>query len=177
MKFPNNYIPILETEDLILRALTIKDSKDIKEWINNRYLFKYWGDIPRITDLHPELMFKKNNIRLRNNNFHWGIEYKSNNKIIGEIWICFIGNKNFAKVAYRLSSKYQNKGIMTQALQKVVTFCFSSTKIKKIFATVHIKNIPSIKLLEKCLFKRNKLIKNGLMNRQKCNFYVYSISK
>lgn len=38
--------PILETETLILRTLESSDVADLKEWLSETSLYKYWGKRP-----------------------------------------------------------------------------------------------------------------------------------
>lgn len=173
-----NYIhekPILETKKLILRKLKPSDVFDLKEWLSENSLYKYWGKRPGKSDLNPELLFQKK--KKPTESFHWGIIYKTNNKVIGEMWVYLIENDRMAKVAFRLSSDYQGNGLMSEALAQVVIFCFEETELQRLWSDVHILNIASYKTLEKVGFKREGCIRGGKMVNTYCDYYLYGITK
>ena len=37
------YIPILETERLILRELSMNDVEDLRKWLGREEIYTYWG--------------------------------------------------------------------------------------------------------------------------------------
>lgn len=124
----NDYIkqkPILETEHLILRMMTVEDVSDLEEWMPNKELYQYWGKGPGKADKNPKLLFSSPNKATKS--FHWGIVHKGDNKVIGEMWVYLIQNNRMAKVAFRLSDKYHQQGYATEALGETVRFCFEKT--------------------------------------------------
>lgn len=172
--FINNK-PILRTKRLILRELQVKDVPDLKEFLCDKSIYKYWGKKAGKCDLNPKLLFEKT--KKSTMSFHWGIVYKKENKLIGELWVYLIENKRMAKVAFRLSSKYQGRALMSEALKEVVTFCFENTELKRLWTDVHCLNIASYKTLEKSGFLREGLIKDGKLVNTYCDYYIYGITK
>jgi ribosomal-protein-alanine N-acetyltransferase len=89
-----------------------------------------------------------------------GITLKGQNKAIG---VC--GFHNWSKgdrrseIGYILSKDMWRMGIMTEALDMLIPFGFSSMDLNRIDAIVHIDNIPSINLLEKFNFTREGLLR------------------
>ena len=59
----------------------------------------------------------------------------------------------------------------------MVKWCFKNTELETIWSDVDKANIASIKLLEKCDFKRTKEILQGKMVSTICDYYIYEISK
>lgn len=174
----NDYIenkPVLSTERLTLRTLIPADAESLAEWIPDKSLYKYWGKNAGKSDLNPKLLFEK--AEKPTKSFHWGILCNADNKIIGDIWIYLIENDRMAKVAFRLSPKYQCKGFMTEALSAVLNFCFTKTELKRIWTDVDINNAPSVRVLEKCGFFREGLIRQGKMVSTYCDYYLYAILK
>lgn len=167
--------PILETLQLILRPLRYEDVADLKEWLGDKAIYRYWGKRPGKSDLNPELLFQKEVKPTKS--FHWGIVNKQNRKVIGDMWVYLIENDRMAKVAFRLSASYQGKRLMTEALARVVTFCFEETELKRLWTDVHIENIASYKTLEKAGFKREGLIRDGKMVNTYCDYYLYGMTK
>lgn len=170
-----NEKPVLETKRLILRVLKPTDVNDLKEWLPNKSIYKYWGKRPSKSDLNPELIFEKKERKTKS--FHLGIVNKDDNKLIGELWVYLIENDRMAKVAFRLSAEYHGNGIMAEALSSVVEFCFEKTELQRLWSDVHILNIPSYKTLEKVGFKREGLIRNGKMVNTYCDYYLYGMLK
>jgi ribosomal-protein-alanine N-acetyltransferase len=167
--------PVLETERLILRALELSDIADLKEWLGDTSLYRYWGKRPGKTDLNPELIFQRREKPTKS--FHWGIIHKADNKVIGEIWVYLIENNRMAKVAFRLSPRYQGNSFMTEALAQTVIFCFENTELRRLWSDVHILNTASYMTLEKTGFKREGHIREGKMVNIYCDYYLYGMTK
>lgn len=167
--------PILETDRLLLRPLQYGDAADLKEWLGDNSLYEYWGKRPGKSDLNPELLFQKKERPTKS--FHWGIVYKKDNKVIGEMWVYLIENDRMAKVAFRLSPIYQGNGLMIEALTEVVIFCFEKTELQRLWTDVHVLNIASYKTLEKAGFKREGHIRDGKMVNTYCDYYLYGMTR
>lgn len=170
-----NNKPKIESENLILRSLVRTDVENLKEWTPNIDIYKYWGKKPGKADLKPELLFEKE--EKPSKSFHLGIELKENKKIIGDIYIYLIERDKKAKVAIRLNPTYHNKGIGTEAVKTMTNWCFDNTELQIIWSDVDINNIASIKLLEKCNFKKVEEIKQGKMVSTICDYYIYELMK
>lgn len=104
-----------------------------------------------------------------------GIECKEIKKVIGDIYLYLIENDRMASVAIRLASSYQGKGYGTEALWRMVKFCFENTELKRLWAEVDTRNISSQRILEKSGFKREGLIRQGKMVNVWCDYYIYGI--
>lgn len=170
-----NSKPTIESERLVLRPLIKPDVEDLREWTPNKEIYKFWGKNPGKNDLKPELMFEK--IEKPSKSFHLGIEIKQDKKIIGDIYIYLIEKDKKAKIAIRLNPKYHNKGIGSEAVKTMVNWCFQNTELEIMWSDVDKENIPSIKLLEKCDFKKIKEVKQGKMVSTICDYYIYELQK
>ena len=105
--------------------------------------------------------------------FHLGIEEKASGKVIGDLYVYLIENDRMASVAIRLAPACQGKGYGTEALSAMTNFCFSNTELKRLWTEVDIRNIPSQKMLEKCGYKQEGLIRQGKMVNTWCDYYIY----
>ncbi|MDO5556902.1 MAG: GNAT family N-acetyltransferase [Clostridia bacterium] len=170
-----NNKPTIESERLILRPLVKDDVEDLREWTPNKAIYKYWGKNPGKADLKPELLFEK--AERPSKSFHLGIELKENKKIIGDIYIYLIERDKKAKVAIRLNPEYHNKKIGTEAVKTMTEWCFANTELQTIWSDVDKENIASIKLLEKCKFKRVKEVSQGKMVSTICDYFIYELCK
>lgn len=167
--------PILETDRLVLRLMNIDDAEDLREWTPNKAMYKYWGKNLGKCDKNPELLFSVPEKQTKS--FHWGIVHKLENKVIGEIWVYLIENNRMAKVAFRISDKYQGNGYATEALSETVKFCFKKTELKRLWSDVDIRNIPSCHVMEKCGFVQEGKIRQGKMVSTWCDYYLYGMLK
>lgn len=167
--------PIIETERLKLRQMTLSDIPALKEWMPDKSMYTYWGKPAGKIDKNPELLFTK--AERKTKSFHWGIAFKDDDKVIGEAWIYLIENDRMAKAALRVAPSFQGKGIGTEAMQAIIQFCFTNTEIQRIWTDVDVRNIGSWKLLEKCGFKREGLIRQGKMVNTWCDYYIYGLLK
>lgn len=167
--------PILRTEGLTLRQLLPSDIPALKEWMPDKTMYTYWGKPAGKMDKNPELLFEKP--KKDTKSFHWGIALNENDKVIGEAWIYLIENNRMAKVALRIAPAYQNQGIATKVMKTIIDFCFTHTELQRIWTDVDIRNIGSWKVLEKCGFTREGMIRQGKMVNTWCDYYIYGLLK
>ncbi len=146
--------PILETERLILRPLSLSDATHIfKTWTNDTDVAKYM-----IWDLHETIddtiSWLKSEIAQINsdNNYTWGIVSKENNTLFGTISLHKDRGKNYFILGYNIAKSYWNKGFTTEAGKKVIDFAHSSLNIKKFFSRHAVENVASMKVLQKLGF-------------------------
>ena len=88
------------------------------------------------------------------------------------MWVYLIENDRMAKVDFRLSPACQGNRLMTEALARVIIFCFEETELQPLWVDVHTQNIASYKTLEKAGFKRE-----GKMVNTYCDYYLYGMTK
>jgi len=83
-------------------------------------------------------------------NYTFAIEKKSDGKFIG-LFGLKLGNEKYKRgeVWYKLHSDYWKKGYATESLKAVIAFGFDALKLHRIEAGCAVKNIGSLKVLEK----------------------------
>ena len=96
-------------------------------------------------------------------------------KVIGDLWVYLIENDRMASVAIRLAPVRQGMGFGTEALSAMTRFCFANTELKRLWAEVDVRNIPSQRMLEKCGYQREGLIRQGKMVSTWCDYYIYGV--
>jgi ribosomal-protein-alanine N-acetyltransferase len=141
----------LFTERLELRQLKITDENEIfflrSDENNNQFV-----DRPKpkkIQDARDFIIRINNNIK-SHDSFYWAITIKGNSKLIGTICLWnFSEDKKTAEVGYELNPAFQGKGIMDEALKKVVDFSFKTIGLTTLEAVPHKNNLKSISLLIK----------------------------
>ena len=143
----NNMIKELETQRLILRKPVIEDLKDFHKYASKSNIGPNAGWLP-----HYSLEESKHVLKsfIKENNV-WAITLKAYNKLIGTIDLRdhdYFSHEVY-EIGYSLDDKYWNKGIVTEALNKVIDYAFGELKIKRLIASHSENNIASQKVLEK----------------------------
>jgi ribosomal-protein-alanine N-acetyltransferase len=172
--------PKLVTERLILRQLEAEDANEIFALRSsdevNRFL-----DRPKAITIEEakQFIYKINDGINKNERVYWAITLKNETKLIGTICYWNISKENDrAEVGYELHPRYQGKGIMQEALLKVIDFGFEQMRLKTITAVPSDDNIKSRKLLEKNNFKIDSNLRTMLSQQQNLTqMVIYSLTK
>lgn len=140
----------LETKRTILRNFENKDLQDLNDYCSQDGVGEMAG-----WKHHNDLSTSKEALyrNIRNKNI-FAIENKEDGKVIGHISInddSENGRKDTKELGFVLNRNYQNKGIMTEVVYKILDYLFSNN-IEYVYACCFQNNIPSKKLIEKCGF-------------------------
>ena len=161
---------ILETDRLILRTWEITDLDDFFEYASVEGVGEKAGwEHHKSKDKSLEILkmfIEEKKV--------FAIVLKENQKVIGSIGIEELSEKldkdldNLPgrELGYVLNKDYWNKGIMKEAVSKVVAYCFNTLKLNFLMASYFNHNIASKKVLENLNFKFYKdiIIKTGYNN-------------
>jgi len=66
------------------------------------------------------------------------------------------------EIGYWLDEQYWGKGIVTDAVKWITQYIFTYYEIRKIYAAVFDKNLASVKVLEKCGFEQEAILKKAV---------------
>lgn len=139
--------PIVETERLLLRPVTLDDAEAMFEYASDRENTRYTFPTNQC------LVETKNNIAqfyLANPLGRWGIELKSNGKFIGTIDLHKIDTVlKKAAIGYIINQKYWNQGLTTEANRAVIELAFEKIGMNKLTALHDKDNPASGKVMEK----------------------------
>lgn len=171
---------IFETDRLVVRGLTEVDSDNYYDMMGN----------PNVMNLIPTKVMSREESDEHLSNFIgkdqtltdtkvWGIEAKSKNELIG---LCAFlkNNEKEDEIGYRLREKHWRKGFGTEITEGLIKFGFEQLKMEKITADVDVKNVNSVKILEKfmvktktffnesdnCIDQRYEILKNSWLQHQ-----------
>ncbi len=147
--------PILTTERLVLRQLEFSDNKAIFELRSDKRITEFI-DRPLYRRLDEADYFIRWIFQQmeRNRLVYWGISYKDHSDLLGTICLWNIREEqSTAEVGYELLKDYQQKGIMNEALEKVLEYAFKTLQFRAIDAFTHKDNEASKRLLVKNGFK------------------------
>lgn len=151
MASPFQSFPILETSRLVLRQLNENDVEMVfflrSDTTVNAYI-KRKGAKNLKDAIH--FMEKIENGYINGDNIHWAVCKKDDDKMIGSICLWnFSQDLKTGEVGYSLHPKFQNQGIMTEALKSIIAFGFYQLNFEHLLAFTHKRNNNSLQLLKK----------------------------
>lgn len=171
--------PVLKTQRLVLRQVNTNDADTILSLRSNDQVMKY---IPR-----PYLKNKEDALgliamfddKIENGiGINWGISFlEEPEKLMGIIGYYRMKPEHYrAEVGYMIFPEYHGKGIVSEALQKVVRYGFEEMKLHSIEAVLDPENIGSEKVLLKNGFvKEAHLIENEYYEGRFLDSMIYSL--
>lgn len=145
--------PVLETDRMILRPLTLEDADSVYDYAKDPEVTKYvtW-------EAHQTPADSRNYIfdhALQN--YHrriptpWAITLKTDhNRVIGTVG-CFWVSKNAKsmELAYALGAHHWGQGLMAEASRAVMNYCFQEFDLNRIQARCIVENKGSARVMEK----------------------------
>lgn len=176
----NPKIPVLETPRLVLRAFSNEDINDIFEYASVKSVtdFLPWEAHQTLDDTKAFLKMSKEMFK-KYGNIDFAILLKEENKVIGGISIRkWNDNNRCADIGYVLSSKYWGRGIITEAIKRIIKYGFEDLNINRIEAHCDENNIGSYRAMEKAGMKyEGTLREKTFMKGKFINMKFYSILK
>ncbi|MCH9754082.1 MAG: GNAT family N-acetyltransferase [Alphaproteobacteria bacterium] len=170
--------PEIDLGDVLLRKIHLEDIEDFFKYITHKEVVKFLADtdIPSNLDSAKiELMYWAS-LYERKRSIFWAISDKKDGKLIGTCGFnSWSRDHRRAEISYDLSCEYWNKGIMTKIVDAISKFGFDVMKVKRIQATIAIFNSGSVRVLEKCGYQREGVLKNfGIIHGKQEDYYMYS---
>ncbi|MDQ6815456.1 MAG: GNAT family N-acetyltransferase [Bacteroidota bacterium] len=173
--------PVLTTERLILRQLTVDDSPAIQHLRSNKEVMKYINRPLTLTIKDAEIWINLINRTMEDNNgITWGICFKEDpQQSVGNIGLWRIEKENHrAEIGYMLEPHLHRKGIMYEAIISVLDYGFDRLQLHSVEAKLDPGNVASAALVKKAGFVQEGYFKeNYLLNDKFYDTAVYSIIK
>lgn len=162
-------VPILETNRLLLRRIKVDDYDDwLAVWHSPGvldYLIDFDG-LPGDEVASAIVAWAERIIRERSG-IRWAITLKPNDRMIGSCGFHLYARRDRrVEIGYELHSDYWRRGIMSEATEAVVQFCFDRLDAYRVEADVVEGNVASAALLKKLGFTlegnwRDRVFKRG----------------
>ncbi|MDB5222437.1 MAG: family N-acetyltransferase [Chitinophagaceae bacterium] len=165
--------PILTTERLTLKQLSIDDQQNIFALRSDTEINKYLDREPckTIEDAVNFITKVNDNIK-KNNSLYWVITLTKTKTFVGTICLFNFSNEtNSCEIGYELMIKFQGKGIMKEAAEKVIDYAFQILQFQKIVAHTHNKNQNSTKLLTRFNF-----LQSTEANKENPDFNIFTLT-
>lgn len=167
-------LPILATERLTLRQLSIEDQDAILALRTDLEVNQYLDRAPTKTSNDAINFIKKVNENIEKGiALYWAITLTETNTFVGTICLFhFAEDKESFEIGYELMTKFQRRGIMVEAVLMVIDYAFKTLNVKEILAFSHKDNEPSLKLLSKFNF-----VKSSVVDSDNPNLEMFSLKR
>jgi len=170
--------PVLRTERLCLRAVTLSDVHEVLFLRSDEEVMRYI-DRPRATTVTEAETFIGLISRgiADDTDITWGITIAGEDVLIGYLGFWRMKPEHHrAEVGYALHPSWQGKGIAGEALRAILDYGFNVMKLHSVEANVNPGNLASIKLLERHGFVREAYFREDfLWNGQFLDSAIYCL--
>lgn len=170
--------PVLRTERLVLRQLTLEDASAMHALRQDPLTMKHIGR-PLSTSLADaeDLIRRTENDRTNNQGISWGITLHEQPQLIGTIGYYRLKlDHHRGEIGYMLAPGHWGKGLMSEALKAAVACGFDRFHFHSIEAITDPRNARSRTLLERNGFLLEGLFKeNYFWNGEFQDSAVYSL--
>ena len=144
--------PILETDRLILRPLTLDDAEACFSWNSDERVTKYMS-YSTYTDLRQTVEWIQSTLT-DETEWTWAFVLKAENKVIGTGGIGPNAHmEGYWGMGYNLHYDYWHKGYCTEAMRAIIDFVHNELGVNKICSDHAVENPRSGKVMEKCGLK------------------------
>ena len=148
--------PVIETDRLLFRQLEPADEKEVLALRSNENVNRFLTREHYRTLRESRAFINKINRGITNGEWiYWGLSLKNDAKLIGTICLWNFQLQHYrAEIGYELNPEFWGRGIMKEAIQRVIQYGFEELQLHSIEADIHPGNLRSIKLLEQNGFIR-----------------------
>ena len=159
-------IPTLETDRLTLRKIRVTDCEDMYEYACQPEVTKYLLWQPHSDSRYTREYLERLQTQYRNGEFYdWAVVIREScesgwgvfrHESVRETMIGTCGftslwpEDNRGEIGYVLNPKYWGKGIMSEAVARVLAFGFSELGLNRIEARYMVGNERSLGLMQRC---------------------------
>ena len=160
-----SHMPELTTPRLTMRQMSIADCGDMYEYASRHDVTRYLTWYP-----HPDRDYTREYLQYLGNRYaagmfyDWAIIFEPDCKMVGT---CGFTSFNFtadsAEVGYVLNPTYWGKGIMQEALARVLQFGFETLGLNRIEAKYVEENLRSRHVMEKAGMTFEGVLREGMM--------------
>lgn len=149
------HFPKLQTDRLILRNIENTDADLIHKLRSDETVNAFVGrDNSSTLGEAKEYILKIQNLVEQNKCIYWIITFKENNNMIGSICLWNFDLENeIVEIGYEMLTEFQGKGIMSEAIKKIIEYAFEEIQAKIITAFPSSDNVNSVAMLKKMNFE------------------------
>lgn len=161
-------LPVIETEDLLLRPMKRRDAADIFRYASDPEVSRYvlWEPHRSISDTRSYIRYVRR-LYHRGLPSSWAVVLRSSSSVIGSIgFMSFSPVHCSAEVGYSFLRKCWNNGYATQSLNAVIRTSFRMIPVlNRIEAQHDVRNPASGRVMGKCGMKFEGVLRNRIYNK------------
>lgn len=169
----------IETDRLILRRFEYSDTAAmLKYWIADEKIQSMYSEPTYTTEDAVHGLLDKYISSYENEDYYrWAVILKDTNECIGQIAYFLVDSKNnFAEIEYCIGWDFQCRGLATEATKAVIKYGFENIGLHKVQICHKSINIPSKRVIEKCGFHYDGVLRDYFyMNGKYVDRLYYSI--
>ena len=144
-------IPTIETDRLVLRAMSSRDAADMFDYASRGEVTRYllWSAHRTVSYSREYLSFIEKRYRV-GDFYDWAVTEKESRRMIGTCGFTSIDLANRrGEIGYVLNPDFHRRGYATEAAEAVVDFGFSKLDLNRIEARFMQGNDPSLRVAQK----------------------------
>lgn len=160
-------MPILQENDILLRPLSDSDKYELARLANNK---KIWDNVRDYfpfpyTESHAENFIML--LKSENPEVTFAIEYQR--KLAGVIGLVPQNDvyRKTAEIGYWIGEQFWGKGIATAATKLITQYGLYELDFARLHTGVFEYNIASMKVLEKCGYKKDGIFEKAVFKNKK----------
>jgi ribosomal-protein-alanine N-acetyltransferase len=142
-------VPHLTTDRLLMRSISVQDLEALHQLRLNEEVNVMVGRVTP-TDLSQTLQYidKIEDLVEKKECLYWVLTLKEQNELIGIVccWNFDVQNE-IVEIGYEMLTEFQGRGLMKEALKRIINYSFSDLKARLITAFPSIVNVSSVALL------------------------------
>ncbi|MEG2833734.1 MAG: GNAT family N-acetyltransferase [Ruthenibacterium sp.] len=147
--------PILETQRLILRPLTIADAETVyTNWASDADVAKYmrWDLNENVDETRAWLVSEEASL-LADDAYGWGFVLKENGMLMGSGGLQYQESIDCFSLGYNIMKRYWNRGLTTEAGAEMLRFATQTLRLHKFECCHAVENIGSMRVMTKLGFQ------------------------
>jgi RimJ/RimL family protein N-acetyltransferase len=149
-------LPTLTAQRVKLRWLVPADVQSLYDVFSNDDVMRYWSRPPftRVEEAR-ELVEAIERAFAQKSLYQWGVARADDDRVIGTCTLSSVDASNLrAELGYALGREHWGRGLMGEALARLLDFSFEELGMRRLEADVDPNNAASIALLERLGFRR-----------------------
>lgn len=157
----------LKSQRLILRKFRLGDFDELFNSYINQDEFLYYANKNKksIDEVKSMIAIIKDSYA-NDTYYNWLIVRQEDEKIVGAINLKHV-EADTLLISYAIDTRYTKKGYMSEALNRVKSYCFDELEVRKLVGLCCIENISSKRVMEKCGFvlkptEKKIVLKDGI---------------
>lgn len=164
-----SHLPEMITERLTLRRMQVSDAEDMYEYASRQDVTRYLTWLP-----HPDRSYTRQYLQYLGDRYaagmfyDWAIFYEPDCKMVGTCgFTSFNCAADSAEVGYVLNPEYWGRGIVSEALERVIRFGFEELSLHRIEARFMEGNERSRHVMERAGMTFEGVLREGMLVKGK----------